>query len=321
MSKKADNFWLKKLLDYAISIDVSWLVIWGTIFTSFVVLDAFFQNAFRGQDLFWNLEVFNHALHIKIISNGTFIGVTVLKYLGIILGVVYARKKFPDDYLLQIALILTFLADTLLMLDNVSISGVLVFCFAQYFHIARFAGTSPKIFLFWTMLIVLALIFGQQHGIPDIYVLGAIYGSNLLGNILLTHRWWKRSKLGYVAAPVNDKEALMSTNNLRYIKKTAPRKIREDIKIVKKFKKRYINLPKELKEREIVASTCAFYGFVLFACCDLNVAISFLSTQGIIPLWAYVPANFFAWFFYYPSQVLISNSSVIIGKTKKTQEN
>lgn len=56
------------------------------------------------------------------------------------------------------------------------------------------------------------------------------------------------------------------------------------------------------------AALCGFIGFALFACCDLCTVISYASLTAIIPAFLYAPANFLAWFFYYPSQVLISNS-------------
>lgn len=56
-------------------------------------------------------------------------------------------------------------------------------------------------------------------------------------------------------------------------------------------------------------ATFAAVGFTLFVCCDLCTAVSYLSLVSVLPAFFYAPANFFAWFFYYPSQVLISNSS------------
>lgn len=53
----------------------------------------------------------------------------------------------------------------------------------------------------------------------------------------------------------------------------------------------------------------ALLGFTLFLCCDLCVAISYFSLIEILPAFCYGLANFFAWFFYYPSQILVSNSS------------
>ncbi len=53
----------------------------------------------------------------------------------------------------------------------------------------------------------------------------------------------------------------------------------------------------------------AFYGFALFASCDICTGISFLSKIYLLPAHLYTPANFFVWFFYYPAQILISNSA------------
>ncbi len=56
-------------------------------------------------------------------------------------------------------------------------------------------------------------------------------------------------------------------------------------------------------------SRCALIGFILFFCCDFCVAISYLSNTNVLPSNLAIFANYFAWAFYYPSQVLISNSS------------
>ncbi len=61
--------------------------------------------------------------------------------------------------------------------------------------------------------------------------------------------------------------------------------------------------------KKSVASRCAFIGFVLFFCCDFCVGASYLSTVGVLPFFYHRIANYLAWMFYYPSQVLISNSS------------
>ncbi len=60
------------------------------------------------------------------------------------------------------------------------------------------------------------------------------------------------------------------------------------------------------------------YGFLLFLCCDTCTGISYLSFTDIFPSFLYLPANFFAWFFYYPSQVLISTSSKISASRNTT---
>ena len=65
---------------------------------------------------------------------------------------------------------------------------------------------------------------------------------------------------------------------------------------------------REAEPRNFYAN-CAFWGFFLFVCCDLCTAISFLSFNQMLAAFLYAPANFLAWFFYYPSQILVSNSS------------
>lgn len=237
-----------------------WLTIWGVIFFSFVTLDITYQLIYGDQSVFQSIQVGYVIYRIPIIDHGTFIGVTILKILGICLTFIYALKKFKKDYLLQIALGFTFLADILLLLDNTSAIGVLVFCLAQYFHISRFAGAKPKYFIGYTAFLVVFLFYGHFMAIPPIIVLGFIYGISLIQNIRLTRKWAKSTE--------------------------------------------------KTSSKAIVASHCAFWGFILFAMCDTNVAISFFARVGVLPSLLFKPANFFAWLFYYPSQVLISNSSI-----------
>lgn len=262
MAQVKNRHWSSKFIEYITNIDKVWLLIWGAIFISFVLLDSFFQAFYPHRNVFYQFTIHSHSIILPIIQNGTFLGVTLLKYSGILLSYFYARKKFPKDYILHIALLFTLLADTILTFDSISAFGVLAFCFAQYFHIARFAKVRPKFFISWTFFMLLLLIFGWFNQIPDMYILAFIYATSLLQNLILTHRWWKKTKSNPVAS-----------------------------------------------DREIVASTCAFAGFVLFILCDLNVAVSYLSVTAVLPITLARYANFFAWLFYYPSQVLISNSS------------
>lgn len=53
----------------------------------------------------------------------------------------------------------------------------------------------------------------------------------------------------------------------------------------------------------------AALGFALFICCDLCVGISYLALIEVLPAFCYGLANFFAWFFYYPSQIFVAGSS------------
>ncbi len=63
------------------------------------------------------------------------------------------------------------------------------------------------------------------------------------------------------------------------------------------------------REAKNLPSVCATTGFGLFLCCDFCVACSYLSLIGILAPQIYGLANYFSWFFYYPSQVLVANSS------------
>lgn len=268
---KKRKLYVEKVLDYGTTIDHTWLIVWGTIFCSFVVLDFIFQSQFAGENVFWDFNIFGQSFHLMVVYNGTFFGVTLIKYLGVVLSFLYAHQKFPKDYILQIALLFTLLADTLLTFDNVSLSGVFCFCLAQYFHLARFARVRPSFFMAWTGFLLLLLLLGRLLGIETMFILAFIYLISLATNLFFTHRWWSEVERN----------------------------------------------PKKYTDRDLVASTCAFFGFVLFCLCDLNVALSYLSVTGFLPFALARLANFFAWFFYYPSQILISNSSVITEKTQK----
>lgn len=48
-------------------------------------------------------------------------------------------------------------------------------------------------------------------------------------------------------------------------------------------------------------------GFILFILCDLNVALSYLSSIGIIPAHLTFITGYVAWVFYFPSQAIISS--------------
>jgi len=65
----------------------------------------------------------------------------------------------------------------------------------------------------------------------------------------------------------------------------------------------------------------AFFGFILFASCDSCTAISYFSLIGILPASFYGLANFIVWFFYYPSQILLSNTGKYDIMTAKEGKN
>jgi hypothetical protein len=64
-------------------------------------------------------------------------------------------------------------------------------------------------------------------------------------------------------------------------------------------------------EQKSFRARCGFYGFVAFLCCDICVALRFLAMQGSLPDDIIPLVSYLVWVFYYPSQVLIANSSIM----------
>lgn len=65
----------------------------------------------------------------------------------------------------------------------------------------------------------------------------------------------------------------------------------------------------------------AFFGFLLFASCDFCTSMSYFSLIGLLPASFYNLANFLVWFFYYPSQILLSNTGKYDIMTAKEGKN
>ena len=215
-----------RLWRYLKTIDRRWLLVWGLIYAGFLVISAFTPDA---------------------------LGVLLLRYSGIVLAFVYACLKFPKDHLLKLALGFTLAADTLLAIDNVSVIGVAVFCFAQFFHFCRLHRTNPYFLPVYFAVVATAFTLSLILGADPMFAVAAVYGLTLLSNVGLAAYWYHKKPTVY--------------------------------------------------------STCAFYGFILFLCCDLCVGVSYLSNTAFLPSVLHPFADYFAWAFYYPSQVLLSNSS------------
>ena len=207
--------------------DRRWLILWALIYTSFLIID---------------------------IINPTSPIASLIKYLGIFLVIIYAHRKFRTDHLLILALLFTFLADTILIWTHQFVLGIFVFCFAHFFHIARFTKTAPKFLVPFYLIITSIFCFAIILGLPPIYSIAFVYALSLAANVLLSSRWHK-------SEPKNP------------------------------------------------AGLYAALGFLLFFFCDLFVGIQYLASQHIAPTALYGIATFFVWLFYYPAQILISNSS------------
>ena len=218
-----------------------WIILWSLMFIYFLVIDLL--NLFFGESLI-SPSLLNSASLVKIST--------------ILTCFLYASFFAPRDCLLRCALLFTFLADLILLSNNISPVGVAVFCLAQYFHTARYANLNSRFFIGWTFFIVLSLAFTKIYQIPLIYGAAFIYANTLLLNFFLARQWLKRK------------------------------------------------VPESRR-----AAICNFIGFILFICCDLTVLISFFSRSHFLPDFLYTPANFICWLFYFPSQVLLTNSSVL----------
>lgn len=221
---------------------------------------------------------------------------TIIKLSSILACLVYSLKVFPRDHLLNLALLLTFLADILLaigtsrsepliilgILDIMEL-GVLVFFSAQICHLFRLTKTTSKssqkkltnsligklksrpLILGFLIIMISATVFNLIFVlVPPMVEICVFYAIAISANIFVSLIWVKNQ-------PGN---------------------------LTAKF---------------------ALIGFILFLSCDICTGISYLATNSTFPAFLVGPANFFAWFFYYPSQIFISNSSKYV-KIEPKQE-
>lgn len=217
---------MKRLAVHLQTVDKKWLILWVAIYISIVILASFFPN---------------------------FIGNPILRIIGIALCVLYPCLKHRNDYLLIIALSFTLLADIILTIDDVSILGVITFCFAQFFHAVRLQKAKPISLVVYITIATIIFFIAVWLEINPMYAIAGIYAYALFFNLFSATRWYFSSRS--------------------------------------------------------IASICAASGFFLFVLCDICVALSYLGFTGVIPFMFKPLFDYFAWLFYYPSQVLISNSS------------
>jgi len=182
--------------------------------------------------------------------------ITVIKLSGILLCLIYSCQMFPQDRFLQLALLCTFIADTILAINNIAEGGLIFFLAAQLVHLYRLEPKKRRpIAIIFAIISVIAIASDLLlHFAPLIYVICAFYLQALIMNIIVSWRWYRHHH-------------------------DEPR------------------------------SLFSLVGFILFLLCDICVGMSYLSLTDTFVTALYMPANFFAWFFYYPSQILVSNSS------------
>ncbi len=219
--------WLKDLRRLG-RVDISWFLIWVMIYLGFLTLDIFYPE-------FW-------------------VASSILKYTGIFLCIIYAHHKYGRDYMLQLALLFTFLADTILVWTPHVIPGVYVFSVAQFLHLMRLTKLPRRALSIYAAMISLFFAITITLGLTPIYAIATVYGLELICNLVMAIKNYRANR-------------------------------------------------KDFRAR------CAFYGFSAFICCDICVAIRFLAITGTIPGTLTPIIALLVWVFYYPSQVLISNSS------------
>lgn len=64
------------------------------------------------------------------------------------------------------------------------------------------------------------------------------------------------------------------------------------------------------EDRQNICARCAFYGFIAFLGCDLCVGLRYVMLDGAMPTDILPIIAILVWAFYYPSQVLLANSSL-----------
>lgn len=180
---------------------------------------------------------------------------SIIRVGGIFLCFVYAALIYPHDRLLILALFLTCLADLVLIFNNASILGLVIFFLAQFTHLFRLSPAYYRrvVVLYGLVALSLSFLALTFQLLSPLYVVCFFYGLTLAFNLFTAWRW------------------------------------------------------RHHQPRNLHANLAAI-GFTLFASCDLCTATSYLALSGVLPGFLYAPTRFFVWFFYYPSQILISNS-------------
>lgn len=71
------------------------------------------------------------------------------------------------------------------------------------------------------------------------------------------------------------------------------------------------------EDRQNICARCAFYGFIAFICCDFCVGLRYVMLDGAVPADILPVVAVLVWAFYYPSQVLLANSSLYKESVKR----
>ena len=117
----------------------------------------------------------------------------VIQYISIVSCVLYVITFAPNDIRLLLAIILTILADTILMFGGILWLGVLIFCLAQFFHAWRFSDLAfDQMLIHYSVAFILITIFCSISHLEVLYVSTFIYAFCLLSSVAYSYIWYKK---------------------------------------------------------------------------------------------------------------------------------
>ena len=115
----------------------------------------------------------------------------IIRLSGIFLCLVYTRQIFEKDLLLQLALIVTFLADIVLAINNTAEIGIIIFLVAQILHAIRLNGEQlRRPIIIFTLAALIAIIASFFLPFPPVYIICSFYVTALIANIIISWRWY-----------------------------------------------------------------------------------------------------------------------------------
>ncbi len=113
-----------------------------------------------------------------------FFGTTILKLAGILACFVHAAVNFTKNKILVVALGLTFLADLVLAKNNSSTVGIVIFSFAQLFHLARLKSWEIRTIAKYALIMFAILVAGLLLELEMTVIAVVVYAGILLANVL-----------------------------------------------------------------------------------------------------------------------------------------
>ena len=102
----------------------------------------------------------------------------IIRLSGIFLCLVYARQIFEKDLLLQVAILITFIADIILALNNTAEIGIIIFFIAQIIHAIRLNGKQlEKLIIIFSITAFLTISISLFLPFSNIYAICFFYCS------------------------------------------------------------------------------------------------------------------------------------------------